>query len=282
MAEVLVPAICFGIAAALVGREVAAALDGRRIRRRARSQVGLASAEIDARRADARTMSARTLVLVAGASALGLALIGLVGVLLGAVPLLVTRVLAQRAARQRSERIADEIGPALRLVVDHLRIGRNLVSALTEVAQETPGPLGDVLDEVLSAARLGEPLEEVFADVAAREGDRHLSVVASAVGLHARHGGSLIEILETVVDTVEEEDRLRRDIASITADGRLSAQVLLAMPPVMLLFVSLLSPGYATPLIDHPTGRMMSGFALVVGAIGWRWLKSLSSPEVTA
>jgi Flp pilus assembly protein TadB len=54
------------------------------------------------------------------------------------------------------------------------------------------------------------------------------------------------------------------------------------MPPVMLLFVSVLSPGYATPLVEHPTGRMMSLFALVVGAAGWRWLRALSSPEVTA
>jgi len=258
------------------------ALDARRVTRRARSQVGLIDAEVVGRRVGERNFAFRSVLVVLVASLAGFALIGPVGIAAGIAPALVTRGVAKRSAHQRSERIAEEIGPALGLVVDHLRIGRNLVAALTEVAEETPGPLGDILDEVLSAVRLGDPLEEVFAEVAVREGDRHLGVVASAIGLHTRHGGSLIEILETVVDTVEEEDRLRRDIASITADGRLSAQVLLAMPLVMLLFVSVLSPGYATPLVEHPTGRVMSLFALVVGAAGWRWLRALSSPEVTA
>jgi tight adherence protein B len=275
-------ALCFGAAAALTRRAVVRALDARRVSRLARSQVGLIDVGVVERRAGGQTVTLRTVSMVLAASLAGSALIGPVGIAAGMAPAVVTRVVAKRSARQRSERIAEEIGPALRLVVDHLRIGRNLVAGLTEVAEETPGPLGDILDEVLSAVRLGDPLEEVFAEVAAREGDRHLGVVASAIGLHTRHGGSLIEILETVVDTVEEEDRLRRDIASITADGRLSAQVLLAMPPVMLLFVSVLSPGYATPLVEHPTGRMMSLFALVVGAAGWRWLRALSSPEVTA
>ena len=282
MDELTFAALCFGTAAALAGRSVVRAVDARRVSRLARSQVGLIDVEVMERRASDPTVTLRTVSMVLAASLAGFALIGPVGIAAGMAPAVVTRLVAKRSARQRSERIAEEIGPALRLVVDHLRIGRNLVAALTEVAEETPGPLGDILDEVLSAVRLGDPLEEVFAEVAAREGDRHLGVVASAVGLHTRHGGSLIEILETVVDTVEEEDRLRRDIASITADGRLSAQVLLAMPPVMLLFVSVLSPGYATPLVEHPTGRMMSLFALVVGAAGWRWLRALSSPEVTA
>lgn len=282
MDELTFAALCFGAAAALTGRSVVRAVDARRVSRLARSQVGLIDVEVMERRASGQTVTLRTVSMVLAASLAGFALIGPVGIAAGMAPAVVTRVVAKRAARQRSEGISEEIGPALRLVVDHLRIGRNLVAALTEVAEETPGPLGDILDEVLSAVRLGDPLEEVFAEVAAREGDRHLGVVASAVGLHTRHGGSLIEILETVVDTVEEEDRLRRDIASITADGRLSAQVLLAMPPVMLLFVSVLSPGYATPLVEHPTGRTMSLFALVVGAAGWRWLRALSSPEVAA
>lgn len=282
MDELTFAALCFGAAAALTGRAVMRALDARRVTRRARSQVGLIDAEVVGRRVGERNFAFRSVLVVLVASLAGFALIGPAGIAAGIAPALVTRGVAERSARQRSEQIAEEIGPALGLVVDHLRIGRNLVAALTEVAEETPGPLGDILDEVLSAVRLGDPLEEVFAEVAAREGDRHLGVVASAIGLHTRHGGSLIEILETVVDTVEEEDRLRRDIASITADGRLSAQVLLAMPLVMLLFVSVLSPGYATPLVEHPTGRAMSLFALVVGAAGWRWLRALSSPEVTA
>lgn len=187
-----------------------------------------------------------------------------------------------RSRRARADKISEELAPALQLVIGHLRIGRNFVSALTEVAETVPEPLHSVLQEVITESRLGVPVEEVLERVADREGERHLSIVASALGLQARLGGSLTEILATVVETIEEEDRLRRDIRSLTADSRLSAQVLLAMPPAMLIIISLISPGYAEPLLSDPLGRLMSAFAVMAGLVGWRWLRSLSSPDVHA
>lgn len=183
-------------------------------------------------------------------------------------------------ARRRTDALATELAPALELIVGHLRIGRNFMSALDEVSDTVPEPLRSLLREVVSESRLGTPVHEVLQAVADREGERHLSIVASALGLQARLGGSLVEILETVITTIEEEDRLRRDIRSLTADGRLSAQILLAMPPMMLVIVSLISPGYAEPLLSDPLGRSMSGTAVVLGLVGWRWLRRLSSPSV--
>lgn len=194
----------------------------------------------------------------------------------------VRRLLVRRPGhnRRRTDALATELGPALELIVGHLRIGRNFMSALDEVSETVPEPLRSLLREVVSEARLGSPVHEVLQTVADRENERHLSIVASALGLQARLGGSLVEILETVITTIEEEDRLRRDIRSLTADGRLSAQILLAMPPVMLVVVSLISPGYAEPLLSDPLGRAMSVTALGLALVGWRWLRRLSSPRV--
>jgi tight adherence protein B len=114
------------------------------------------------------------------------------------------------------------------------------------------------------------------------EGNRHLGVVASAIGLQAKHGGSLVEILEAVYTTIEEEDRLRRDIQTLTADNRISAKVLLALPPATLIVVSLLNPGYASPLITDPLGQRMSIAGVALAFVGWRWLQRLSNPEVVA
>lgn len=184
--------------------------------------------------------------------------------------------------RRRSEELANQLGPALQLMIGHLRIGGNVLSSLAEVSEVSPDPLKSLLREVVAEARLGSPVEDVFQRIAEREGDRHLGIVASAIGLHARHGGSLVEILDSVTETIEEEDRLRRDIRSATADGRLSAMVLLAMPPLSLALVSLLSPGYASPLVTEPLGRAMSVVAVVLGVTGWRWLRILGNPKVAA
>ncbi|MDA3012673.1 MAG: type II secretion system F family protein [Actinomycetota bacterium] len=277
-----VAALAFGIAAVLAVVEIGRSRDRRLVVLRARQQVGLAP-ETDAtsRRQLSRT-AVNLGVIGAFTAVLGVVSFGAAGALAGVVPVMGWRSWNARRARKRREQLADQLAPALQLVVGHLRIGRNVMAALSEVAEDTPAPLGDLLRDVVSEVRLGAAVEEVLQDVAEREQDRHLGVVASAIGLQSRHGGSLVEILETVVETIEEEDRLRRDIRSLTADGRLSATVLLAMPPAMFVIVSLLSPGYTAPLFETPLGRSMSMAGLFLGFVGWRWLRSLGTPKVVA
>jgi len=277
-----VAAVAFGIAAVLAVTEIGRARHRRLVLKRARQQVGLAPIVESDRRESWASTNLNLLVIGFVAGIVGLLAVGPVGALAGAVPVMGWRSWESRRTRKRRELLADQLAPALQLVVGHLRIGRNVMAAMAEVAEDTPAPLGDLLREVVSEVRLGAAVDEVLQAVADRESDRHLGVVASAIGLQSRHGGSLVEILETVVETIEEEDRLRRDIRSLTADGRLSAQVLLAMPPAMLVIVSLLSPGYAAPLLEHPTGRAMSMAGVFLGLVGWRWLRSLSTPKVVA
>jgi len=275
-------AAAVGAGAALAYRLLREAFDGRRLHRRVRQQVGLLPPDDprDGRRSSAVLGSSWTVGLIV--SLFGLAFAGPVGLSAGVVPIVVTRSRHTREQRRRSQELADQLAPALQLIIGHLRIGGNVLSSLSEVSETTAEPLKSILQEVVAEARLGTPVEEVLQTVALREDDRHLNIVASAIGLHARHGGSLVEILDSVTETIEEEDRLRRDIRSATADGRLSATVLLAMPPVSLALVSLLSPDYATPLITEPLGRAMSVTAVVLGVTGWRWLRVLGNPRVAA
>lgn len=281
MNRTIVVAMCFALSAACAALIVANALQRRAVRRGALRQVGYSSREHDDDRAH-RVVRLVPVVVAIAIAALGAVSVGPAGASAGLVPIVVGRSRARKGIVSRREAIEYELAPALQLVVGQLRIGRNIVAAISEVSETVPDPLGGILRDVVSEARLGTPIDEVLQIHAQREGDRHLGVVASAISLHARHGGSLVEILETVSDTIEEEDRLRRDIKSVTADGRLSAMVLMGMPPVMLLLVSLLSPGYASPLVNDPVGRMMAIVGITLGLIGWKWLRSLSAPQVVA
>ena len=275
-------ALLFALASALAVTEIVNVRHRRLTIRRARQQVGLLVADAEETRPVLRGWSPRLIVASLVMSVIGVAVAGPVGLVFAAAPVLVARSWSKRQRRRRQEALADELGPALQMIIGHLRIGRNASAALVEVAESCSGPLKEVLTEVVAEARLGSPLDEVLTSVSEREGNRHLGIVASAIGLHARHGGSLVEILDTVVETIEEEDRLRRDIKSLTADGRLSAKVLLAMPPAMLAIISVLSPGYATPLANTSFGRMLALVGVVLGLVGWQWLRHLATPKVVA
>ena len=204
---------------------------------------------------------------------------GPVGVIAAPTPWLVDEVVRRRRIRQRNDNLTSTLGPALQLMIGQLRIGRNIVGAIAEVSESVPAPLGPLLQDAVAAAHLGTPIDEELMRIAREENNNHLEIVASAIGIHNRMGGSLKDILQSVVDDIEEEDKLRRDIRSLTADGRLSAQILLAMPPVMLLFVSLMSPGYASPLINDPLGRLMTVIAILLAIAGVQWLRVLSSQQ---
>jgi len=282
MSARLFAALLFALASALAVTEIVNVRHRRLTIRRARQQVGLLVADAEETRPVLRGWSPRLIVASLVMSVIGVAVAGPVGLVFAAAPVLVARSWSNRQRRRRQEALADELGPALQMIIGHLRIGRNASAALVEVAESCSGPLKEVLTEVVAEARLGSPLDEVLTSVSEREGNRHLGIVASAIGLHARHGGSLVEILDTVVETIEEEDRLRRDIKSLTADGRLSAKVLLAMPPAMLAIISVLSPGYATPLANTSFGRMLALVGVVLGLVGWQWLRHLATPKVVA
>jgi tight adherence protein B len=188
----------------------------------------------------------------------------------------------ERQRKNRAALLSSQLAAALELMIGHLKIGRNIGAAVAEVADSVPEPLHGLLVEAVEEARLGTPLSDSLQRLGALEGNRHLDVVASAIGLQSRHGGSLVEILETVHTTIDEEDRLQRDIRTLTADNRLSAKVLLALPPIVLVVVSLFNPGYATPLVTDPLGQRMSAVGAVLAFIGWRWLRRLANPAVVA
>ena len=188
----------------------------------------------------------------------------------------------ERRRRKRNAMISSQLAPALELIVGHLKIGRNISAAIAEVTDSLSEPLQSIFVDAVEESRLGTPLSDSLQRFSEIEGNRHLGVVASAIGLQTKHGGSLVEILEAVHTTIEEEDRLHRDIQTLTADNRISAKVLLALPPATLGIVSLLNPGYASPLVEDPLGQRMSVVGIALAFVGWRWLKRLSNPEVVA
>ena len=281
--QTLVGAVLFGGAAAMIVLLSRQFAGERRVRNRMLEQVGLREPEIE--RSERTSPDRRRVLLIAASVVLGLlafAVFGFVGLFLGGVPIGVDSWVTKRAARKRESALMAELAPALQLLVDNLRVGRDLTSALSEVAKSSGEPVSTIFETVVAEARLGTRVDKAFAEIAEREQNRHLEVVSSAIGLNVEFGGNLVEILGGVVESLEEEDRLRRDIDSVTADGRLSSKVLLALPPITLVVVSFMSPGYAKPLIDTPGGRMMSMVGVVLAVAGWAWLRKLSDPDIVA
>jgi len=272
----LAGSVLLAVAAGLAVHGLLTARGRRRIALAARSQVGLTSA--DEHSAQRPQIDHRLSIATVLAAAVGLLVGGPLGIIVAPLPYGATRSLAVRRQRRRQESLDEALGASLQLIIDQLRVGRDLTGAFTTVAESALFPLNEILDSVLAEARLGRPLHDAVEAAAQAEQNRHFDVIASAIGLHGHHGGSLTEILSTVSESIEAEDELRREVETLTAEGRLSAQVLMALPLASLALLSLLSPGYAGPLFTTSAGHALTIVGLVLGGAGWAWLRALSRP----
>ena len=220
----------------------------------------------------------RLVALVTGALLLGL-LLGVIGIFLGAlVAWLVTGAYPRIRERRRQAAFADQLPEALQMIVGSIRSGFSLAQALDGVVRDSPpGPLTDELGRALSEVRLGADLADALERTAIRVVNDDLSWAVIAIRIQRETGGNLAEILETTVETIRERGRLARHVRALSAEGRLSAYVLLALPFVLAAGLFFLRRDYLSALWTTPVGLMLlagGGFLMAIGTF-WmsRWIR---------
>jgi tight adherence protein B len=203
---------------------------------------------------------------------LGLILVDFAGAVLGAVVgFLATTLFMQIRLTRRVDNFADQLPDGLQLVIGSLRSGFSLPQALDALVRESPEPLASEFGRAVGEYRLGGDLADALERVAARTKNPDLGWAIIAIRIQREVGGNLAEVLQTAVETMRERGRLRRHVRSLSAEGRLSGYILIALPVVLGLFMFLTRRDYLRPLYTQPLGIMMLlvGGILLIGGILW-------------
>lgn len=187
-------------------------------------------------------------------------------------------LLGRRVARRRTA-FAGQLDDSLGLVASALRAGHSLPRALDAVAQEAESPTAEEFARVLNQHRLGRDLGDALALSAERMRSDDLAWVAQAVAIHREVGGNLAEVLDHVGDTIRDRAQVRRQVATLSAEGRISANVLIALPIVIGLALAVVSPGYLTVFLTTPLGWGLIAIGLLLFAVGVVWLRSVVRVE---
>ena len=106
------------------------------------------------------------------------------------------------------------------------------------------------------------------------------SWVVMAIRIQRQVGGNLAELLDTVAATMREREYMRRQVASLSAEGRLSAWVLGLLPPLFMLYLVITQRSYIAPLFSDPRGWFMLAFGGLWLGIGVFWMSRLVKVEV--
>jgi tight adherence protein B len=210
----------------------------------------------------------------------------LTGSLLAGLPLgtlvawLATMLLLKVRAARRCAAFADQLPDVLQLIASSLRSGFTLAQALEAVVREGDQPAAEELTRALTETRLGLSLEQALDQVATRMHSQDLEWVVMAVRISRDVGGNLAEVLLTTVHTMRERGQLRRQVRALSAEGRLSGYILVALPVVVAAWFMLVRPEYLRPLFTDPVGMIMlvlAGLGVVVGS--W-WMSRIVKVEI--
>jgi tight adherence protein B len=192
------------------------------------------------------------------------------------VPPAALSYLSGRRKRQFNSLLPD----TLQLMSGTLRAGYSMMQGVEAVSQEVSEPMGRELRRVVTESRLGRPLEESLDAVAERMDSPDFAWAVMAIRIQREVGGNLSELLMTVADTMTHRERLRRDVKSLTAEGRISAYVLAALPFLLGLAMYVLNPDYMSSLFEETVGRiaLAGGIILMVG--GFAWMQAIVKIDV--
>lgn len=207
---------------------------------------------------------------------LPLVLVAVAAVFLGSLPLLATGLVARR----RRRRFASDLPGLLQLLAGAVRAGFPVSQALTGVSDELTGPVSDEFRRVATESGLGRPLPEALSALAERMGNDDVAWVGMAIELHQQAGGNLAEVLDTVAHTISQRQRLRAEIATLTAEGRISAIVLGLLPPLLTGVITVVNPGYVASLLDEPLGVAMVSGSAVAMVVGFAWMHRIVGIDV--
>lgn len=205
--------------------------------------------------------------------AIGIVLIGLESINAGAVVIVAglvgPAIYVDRMHKKRAAMFVRQLPPALFMSASVLRAGGTLMQAVDAIATEMPDPIGQEFKRIQQQMRLQVPAHEAMAAAQARVGVREFAAVVIAARITAEVGGNLAHIFDQISRSIVDAQNAQRTVNSFTTEGRMSANMITALPFVVLALLHLLSPGYFEPLFTTWPGRFVLAGCMGTIALGW-------------
>jgi len=180
----------------------------------------------------------------------------------------------------RLKKFAAQLPEAMELVARALRAGHSLAAGLHVVSDEMPDPIAKEFGRCYEEQNLGVSLEEALLHMCDRVPNLDLRFFVTSVNIQRQTGGDLAEILDRIGHVIRERFKILGQVKALTAEGRLSGVVLIAMPIGLFLMMLHMKPDYIQLLWTDPLGIKMSVFALVLQVLGAYAIKKIVDIKV--
>lgn len=198
----------------------------------------------------------------------------LILLIIGFIWILPTIVVKSRI-QKRIKAFDDQLNEGLVMISNALKAGYSFLQALAVAADETQDPFSKEFKGLLKELSLGIPIEDGLSNLLDRMPSEDLKLIVNAILIQKDIGGNLSEILENIGETIRERQRIKNEINTLTAQGRLSGIIIMAMPAVLGVMIYFFSPEYIMELFNTLVGRFMLVVAVFSQIMGWLFIRKI-------
>jgi tight adherence protein B len=193
---------------------------------------------------------------------------------------LITRTLVRRTVKKQRIKFSEQLPSHLQDLAGAMRAGRSFVGGITAVSEAADEPIRGELERALADERLGMPIDQAIHQISVRMESEDMDQVALVASLNRSSGANVAEALDRVADGARERSDLRRELAAMTGQARISSWVLTSLPIVLLVATSLVDPAYAHPMFHTVGGIIVLIISAFLIAAGWFVMKKIVEIEV--
>ena len=185
-----------------------------------------------------------------------------------------------RTLARRRNKFAEQLPDALQVISSALRSGHSFAGALAVVVESASEPMKKEMQRVVADEQRGVPIQQSLGVVAERMASRDVEQLALVAQLQREAGGDAAEVVDRVAETVRERFDLKRLIATLTMQGRMTRWIVSALPIFVLIVIRLENPHYFHPLLSTLGGKVVFGAAALWATIGSFIIKKIVEIEV--
>ncbi|MFM8448342.1 MAG: type II secretion system F family protein [Candidatus Nanopelagicaceae bacterium] len=190
------------------------------------------------------------------------------------------RAIINNIKSKQSSEFDAELPEMLNLLSSALRSGLSLNQGLEAYVADSNNEVARQIRRANSEVKLGTPIEDALLNVATRMESEDLKWAVTALSIQRVVGGSMASILTTTYETIKSRSEIRREVKTLSAEGRLSAYVLMALPIGIFFFLFLTRREYAMVFFTNPLGILLLIIAFVMLSVGWRWIKTIVNIKI--
>ncbi len=191
---------------------------------------------------------------------------GVIGLFLG---YMLPRFWLGRRIGKRLSAFNKQLPDTTVLLSNSLRAGSSFLQSIELVSREGAPPMSDEMGRVVREVNLGLGLDEALQNLVRRIRSEDLDLMVTAIGIQQQVGGNLAEILDTIAFTIRERVRIKGEISTLTAQGKMSGYLVAFLPIAIAGALNVINPAFMAPLFTQLIGQILIGVGLVMMSIGF-------------